>query len=145
VTIIDELPGLSDTIPPIEDYEIVNRPNEPDFQPKTNSFYVYCKQCEKLNVAKLRAHCVECKSSAIEFIDEPSKWDDVIGRYLNTFLYTIYYQINLLTNFSGKIAVNCQQCAKDTTARFIFKCIDCNNVCFLLQSFKHTMFQFTIF
>lgn len=84
VTVVDEIPGLKDEIPTemtdsqiIKDYVVVNRADE--LQPKTNSFFVYCKKCQKLSVAKLRAYCRECQSSSIEFISEPSGWDD-IGR-----------------------------------------------------------------
>jgi hypothetical protein len=85
VTVVDEFPGLDDKIPSLltsstNDYEIINHPDEPDFKQKTNTFYVFCKKCEKLNTAKLRAYCSDCGNSSIEFLKEPTKWDDVIGR-----------------------------------------------------------------
>jgi hypothetical protein len=84
VTVVDEIPGLKDEIPAemtdsqlIKDYVVVNQVEKPGFQPKTNSFFVFCKQCQKLSAAKLRAYCRECQSSSIEFINEPSKWEDI--------------------------------------------------------------------
>lgn len=45
-----------------------------------SSFFVFCKRCDQLQNGKLRAHCIDCKSTSIVFLDEPTGWDDVMGR-----------------------------------------------------------------
>jgi hypothetical protein len=109
VTIVDDAPPVLEEYPPsLEDYVIVNHEDVPTTQNKLSSFYVFCKKCNELGAGKLRAYCSECNNTNISFINEPSKWDDVIG--------------------AGKIEVNCETCAKHTTAKFVFKCLDCSTV-----------------
>jgi hypothetical protein len=49
---------------------------EPQF---ASRFFVFCKSCDRLQRAKLRAYCRQCKSSAILFAggQEPRGWADV--------------------------------------------------------------------
>ncbi|CAD5215484.1 unnamed protein product [Bursaphelenchus okinawaensis] len=92
-----------------EGYEVVERVEEQDTQlPRTSSsFYVFCKKCDTLNTAKLRAYCNECSSSSILFINEPKEAADIINK--------------------GRVRVNCLDCEKETTCKFVFKCNQCND------------------
>ncbi|KAI6215106.1 hypothetical protein M3Y94_00346100 [Aphelenchoides besseyi] len=91
----------------LHDYVVVDSRKEIVNKKTLSSFYVYCKKCDKLQIGKLRAYCCKCGNNAIEFLNEPSNFQDITS-------------IN-------KIAIKCVNCAEqDTYARFLFKCLDCS-------------------
>uniref|UniRef100_A0A914HXG9 RBR-type E3 ubiquitin transferase n=1 Tax=Globodera rostochiensis TaxID=31243 RepID=A0A914HXG9_GLORO len=71
-----------------------------------SAFYVFCKGCDSLKRAKLRAYCRVCASSAIVFRQEPQCWDDV--------------------KENNDIRVFCHLCDGERGVLFRFKCVTCD-------------------
>ncbi|KAL3102027.1 hypothetical protein niasHS_003436 [Heterodera schachtii] len=70
-----------------------------------SAFFVFCKSCDSLECAKLRAYCRTCESSAIIFLNEPQQWDDV--------------------KENNSIRIFCHHCDKESGVSFRFKCVKC--------------------
>ncbi|KAL3110101.1 hypothetical protein niasHT_015704 [Heterodera trifolii] len=78
-----------------------------------SAFFVFCKSCDSLECAKLRAYCRTCESSAIIFLNEPQQWDDV--------------------KENNSIRIFCHHCDKENGVSFRFKCVKCGEPASPLQ------------
>lgn len=74
------------------------------------SYFVYCKSCKDLKQGKLRIHCGICKSNAVLLYVEPNDWSDLYD--------------------CGPLMAFCHDCDVERKVNVLFKCKDCDDVCF---------------